>query len=365
MHATNKDILEFYFDGRNRGVKRIRKGDEKFGEYSKLFSSDSFFRGPSAASERGWFYGYVHGEGAEAFVALAFDERQERLFNELRVAGKSFLFGEGDCRARFSDGKALVKDDEREVEWQYNGMEYSVMVSVPEGDGKLVFRYSFRQVPKIGNYRCVFNVFGRVLCAWVLYPMAGSLEVSAEGDVASMGLPPDVAELVGAKIEGSYAYAEGVRIALPIVSSGWNWNVALCQPVSGKGSAKFVGLMQFFVDLSGRRVPVNFQFYCVDWKSGKFEIYGDAKGRVSFKSRSPSAGAVSPDGRLEVKVRAAMKPTKRVIKGAALLTAFGFPSADIDYAAFANELSASIGRRKYLGRGTSELSGLKKLAYWV
>ncbi|MFH1107332.1 MAG: hypothetical protein V1787_05550 [Candidatus Micrarchaeota archaeon] len=365
MHATNKDILEFFFDGRTRGVRRITRKDAKYSHYAGMFSGAEVFRGSKTASERGWFYGYVHGEGAEAFTALAFDERQTRLFNELRVGGKSFLFGEGVCQARFSDGKASVKDSGREVSWDYNGLEYAVCVSVPRGRGRLVFRYSFRRLPKIGNYRCVFNVFGRILCNWVLYPLAGSLEISAEGDVQSMNLPPEVAELVGARIEGAYAYTEAVRVALPMVSSGWNWNIALCQPASGKGNPKFVGLMQFFIDLSGRRVPVNFQVYWVDWKSGKFEIYGDATARASFNSRLPSARASSPDGKFKLKVRARLRPTKKVIKGAALLSGFGLPSADIDYAVFANEVSAVVGRRKYSGRGTSEISGLKKLAYWV
>ncbi|MFH1200058.1 MAG: hypothetical protein V1708_03250 [Candidatus Micrarchaeota archaeon] len=365
MHATNKDILEFFFDGRNRGVHRVRRGDAKFAGYARLFEPGEFFRGSKSASERGWFYSYVHGEGTQAFAALAFDERQCRLFNELRAGGKSFLFGEGTCAARFADGKASVKDAEREAVLEFNGLEYSLAISVPRGSGKLVFKYSFRKIPKIGNYRCVFNVFGRILCTWVLNPLSGSLEISAEGDVSSMNLPPQVAELVGARIEGQYGYTEGVRVALPIVSSGWNWNVALCQPVSGKGNAKFVGLMQFFVDINGRRVPVNYQLYWTDWKSGKFEIYGDANGRVSFKSRLPTASAASADGRFKVRVRARHKPAKRVIKGAALLTHFGLPSADIDYASFANELSARIGRRKYSGKGTSEITGLKKLSYWV
>ncbi len=367
MQATNSDILDFFFDGRERGVRKIASESKEYGKFAALFKPEKLFTGSTTSHERGWLYAYFGGAEAQAFTAIAFDERQSRFFQELRVGGATYLFGEGSCKPKFGAKEASISDEEREVSWKYNGMEYEITVAVKRSKGTLFFKYVFSKLSDaIGNYRCIFHVLNQMAANWVIFPLKGSFSMWVDGDVSAFKLDPAVQALLGRNLESEFAYVEDVHLALPIVSAGWNWNVVYATRSEGEKLYKrFVGLMQFFVDVQGKRLPINFQYYFVDPDSGKFTIYGDASATLKYVDGLPVVTAKSPDGKLGITLKALSKPEKRIIKGVALFSPLKVTSADIDYAAFPNEATVEIDGEKFVGRGTSELAGLKKLAYWV
>lgn len=367
MQATNEDILDFYFDGRERGVRKIAPDSKDHAPLSAFFKPDRIFKGSTSSFGRGWLYGYFGGAEAQAFVALAFDEHQSRFFHELRVGSASHLFGEGPCKAKFGAKEASVSDEEREVTWKYNEMEYEVTVALKRAKGTLYFKYVFSKISDaVGNYRCVFHVLKNLAANWVIFPLKGSLTVWLDGEASAFRLAPEVQALLGRTLTSEFAYVEDVHLALPIVSAGWNWNVLYGTRSEGeKVYKRFAGLMQFFVDLRGRQMPINFQFYHVDPDTGKFFIYGDAEASLKISDGIPSIAAKSPDGKFQVSLKAMRAPEKRLIKGVALLGPLKVSTADIDYASFPCEGVLELEGEKFSGRGTSELAGLKKLSYWV
>ncbi|MBU1197565.1 hypothetical protein KJ765_03550 [Candidatus Micrarchaeota archaeon] len=365
MKGSNQDIFEFYFDGRKRGVRRVPPHDPKHAVFSSFFSKEKLFQGSSTAFERGWLYGYFGAEVLQSFIGLAFDEHQNYLFHELRSGKKTWLFGEGSCKSRFYPREALVSDSERELRWRFNALQSKVRFVVKRKKADLVFQYDFSRIRrKIGNYRCVFTVFNQVLASWVLYPLKARMRLDIEGQPNSVRLPPELECINGKWLESPFAYTEMVHIALPLFSAGWNWNIFYCVPTLGKGNPKFVGLMKFFVELQKTRIPINYQVYVVDLMSGAFHLFGDATSTESHVRRKPHISASTPDGHLRIQATALHAPKKRLIKGVTLLSPLKVRSADIDYAAFPNEARVEFRGRHYAGRGTSEITGLKKLAYW-
>ncbi len=366
MQVTNEDILDFYFDGRTRGVRKISSDSKEFSAFAPFFKPEKLFTGSTKSHERGWLYGYFGGAEAQAFVALAFDERQSRFFNEVRVGGESHLFGEGPCKAKFGAKEATVSDEEREVTWKYNDLEFEVQVTLKHAKGTLFFKYVFSRLSDaLGNYRCVFHVLNQLAANWVIYPLKGSLSIWVDGEASSFKLSSELEALLGRTLESEFAYVEDVHLALPLVSAGWNWNVFFATRSEGETVHKrFVGLMQFFVDVQGRHLPINFQYYHVDPSTGKLNMYGDADSSIKFSEGLPTISAKSPDDKFSVSITALQKPEKRLIKGVTLLSPLRVTSADIDYSAFPIEGVAEIEGEKFTGRGTSELAGLKKLSYW-
>ena len=124
--------------------------------------------------------------------------------------------------------------------------------------------------------------------------------------------------------------------------------------------------MEFFVDMQKRKVPINFQFYYLDPKTGRFCIYGDAKSKLSIEHDGlPVISAETLNHKLRVNIKAISRPKKRMIRGVSLLNMLNIPSANIDYSAFPSSIEAIIEGKKYSGTGTSELTGTKKFGYWM
>ncbi len=369
VRATNKDVLVFSASPALSGNKpsvthslRVARPDN----YEKFFSGEREYDGGSPAFSKGWLYAFVGGEEANAFCAIAFDGTNSHFFNEVRLKNECVQVEEGPCKVSY-DGKAAearFSDERRKVVWRGKGPEYSVQITVFDGENELVLTYSFERIkPEIGGYKCVFEKFGRVLSYWFLAPMRGRLTVNAKGDLEKLGYG-SLKPLVGKVLESGFAYTENVHVGLPFARVGWQWSVLACQSKPGPlKPEKIVGFFDFFLGEPRAPVlPLNYQFYVVDVATGEFNVFADAES-VFEPGEVPVVRVKSRDEKVKLVIQSSSPGKKRKIKGKRL--ANFLETADIEYRSYPSVATATINDREYKAVGTSEFAGSGKGGYWL
>ncbi|MFQ5406502.1 MAG: hypothetical protein ACE5DI_05095 [Candidatus Micrarchaeia archaeon] len=363
MRATNKDVLIFSFDGLNRKVEKA-KGKEK-SKFLEFFDFRKLYAPPQTHLERGWTYGFLGGEFFSAFIAIGEDKHEQMLFHELRFEGKTYKLGEGFCTVKYSQNKMSVSDKTRELVWNGEPPQYAVSFELKGKKGSLFFKYCFLQHKKsIGFYKGVHKAFDRLTSYWFFSPMKAQVKINGKGDLSEFKLGK-LEELVGTTIETQFAYTERVRILVPLLSMGWYWHLLDCFTRDAREPEKIMGFMDFYFNNKDLKMllPLNFQVYHVDLKSGAFSVFGEAQCRLEWRRKTPVLKVNTFGGKkVSFEVESSQHPDTIQIKDN--LVYGRFLLHDIDYAAYPSVGKAKIGKKHYKVIGTGEVTG-KQPSVWI
>jgi len=363
MIASNKDILEFFFDGVHRAVRKMTPAEKN--EHEHLFTDEKQYAPTKGSFERGWTYGFVGTKFFSAFIALASDSKEQMLFHELRYKGKTLALGECICDAEHKGRKMSIAEKERKLEWTGSPPEYEVSLELKGEKGSLKFLYKFSRISKkIGFYRCVYRTFNQMLAYWFLSPMKAALQITGDGDLSEFKLG-EFEELVNTTIETNFAYTENVKILVPMIQMGWYWHFLNCyEGEDWINPSKIVGFMDlFFLDKKRQMLlPLNFQMYYVDAKTGAFRVFGEAQCELKWEKDAAEFKANELEKHVSFQVKNSSPVNTRQIRGKKFYG--GVTVQNIDYSSFSNEGTARIGRKKYNVIGTSEITG-REHSVWI
>ncbi len=363
MIASNKDILEFYFDGVHRAVRKMTPAEKK--DYEHLFTDEKQYAPTKGTFERGWTYGFLGTKFFSAFIALASDAKEQYLFHELRYKGKILTLGEGICDAEYKGKKISISEKSRKLEWTGGPPEYEATLEIKGEKGTLKFAYKFaRHAKNIGYYKVIYRMFDHMLAYWFISPMKATLQITGDGDLSEFRLG-EFEELVNTTIETSFAYTENVRILVPMIRVGWYWHYLNCHEGDDWiNPKKVMGFMDlFFIDKDKKMIlPLNFQMYHLDLNTGMFHVRGDAQCKLDWEKDAVSFKANEIEHHMEFQIRNSTPLSTRRIIGKKFYG--GITMQNIDYSSFANEGVAKIGRKKYNVIGTSEVTG-REPSIWI
>ena len=109
-------------------------------------------------------------------------------------------------------------------------------------------------------------------------------------------------------------------------------------------------------------LPLSFQFYYVDVRSGAFHVFGDAQCELKSEGDDVSFKANATDAKVSFDVKNSTPVNTRKIRGKKLYADYALQN--IDYSSFACEGTARIGNKKYRAFGASEITG-REPSLWI
>ena len=360
MHATNSDILGFYFSPPD--VQGVRKLSGKAKEEAEaIFNTHNVLR-PMHTFERGWLYGYLYAGDLSVFIAIGRDSNDSRFFQEFRLNGKTSIIGEKLCVSKLEQNKVIIRESGLQVDWSGPFPEFNVSVWIEKDGTKAEFKYKFEKINEnVGPYRCVGDVLGNRLAYFYVLPCKASLVAKIEGDPAKLGISKELFDRInGKEITSFFAYNEAVHANGPLYNGGWYWHMLECYQDNPAKPEKMFGFMDLFFEgnrpeRERRSTVLNLQFYTVDLETGKISIETDAK--ITQETREGKPIFKLENDELFAEIRAQTVPELRKIEGKKEM--FGVHLQHIEYSAYPSEGTVKIGDKTYNAVGTSEIAGGK------
>ncbi len=364
MKLTNKDVMVHSFDGKAR--LRLEETDK----YDSYFTVEKLFNNTRKSGERGWIYANITNKDLSAFITVGFDDEQRALFHELRYKGKTYKIGEGfgNESTKFQEGKIILKEEDRELEWKGMPSEYEIKAwfrkKTEAGEGELTFTYKFEKLSdELRKFKCVFKEFNQLLAYWMISPAKGSLEIEGKGDISVFKLG-ELEELIGKNIASNFCYNENIHMRTPMVSEGWHWCVLDCFGEDDQKIDKFVSFMHFFFEQGRIHIPIFIQLIDFDPEKGTAEVYDEAEVKLKWESeKTPLMSVRSKDGKIELKITPKYEIDVHSIRGKKLANLI--LKTDIDYSTYPCNAEVVIGEKKYKAIGSAEITGVGKLGYWI